>query len=547
MVHWSSVVQNIKPEEHMVRVTTADGRWQGFCDRIRGFLEADVTEQDIDGVRVRGYRSPDNPALWIRDHSDIVRGGKYFHADLTSSVDCFAANQAANGRIFDYVLTSPLAHSNERENWEKWIRIPVEADVEYRFVKAAHQAWQATGDTEWLRRLLPSLERAVDYLVSSPIRWDETHGLVKRAYTIDTWDFDYTAGREPWLNFQITPDTFWGIFHGDNSGLYEAASTVAAMHALAGDAESAGRLRELADGVRLRANALLFNGRFYTHFHKLSPVTIEGVNESEQLSLSNPMAINRGLATDEIARAVIAEYRRRRETGASFAEWYIIDPPFPDGTFGDEKLVAGAYVNGGIFPLCGGELARAALNHGAESYGIEILDQYASMIESSGAAYLWYFPDGTPSSPETSTSPDATPTDGWGSSAMLYGLVEGLAGVVDRHCCFSQVELTPRWLFAGEQEADVEISYAASGARFGYRYRHDESRRRILLEVSGDARSVTIRLPLPHGATLERTTWNGTESPVRVRAPAGADRTPHYLEIAPVKPGTGVLEIAYRG
>src|SRR5690606_30356895 len=149
---------------------------------------------------------------------------------------------------------------------------------------------------------------------------------------------------------------------------------------------------------------LLFNGRFYTHFHKLTPVTIDGVDEAEQLSLGNPMAINRGLATPEIARAILTEYRRRRTATGAFAEWFSIDPPFPDGIFGDDKLLAGAYVNGGILPLVGGELARAAFEHGFERYGLETLEQYRRMIEERGETYLWYFPDGRPSTVEASTS-----------------------------------------------------------------------------------------------------------------------------------------------
>src|SRR5690606_29348623 len=107
-------------------------------------------------------------------------------------------------------------------------------------------------------------------------------------------------------------------------------------------------------------------------------------------------------------------------------------PPFPAGAFGEEKIVEGAYCNGGVMPLVGGELARAAFEHGFEAYGLATLEQYRRMIAESGETYLWYFPDGTASSVDTSTSPDATPTDGWGSSAMLYAFVEGLCGIVDR-------------------------------------------------------------------------------------------------------------------
>ena len=137
---------------------------------------------------------------------------------------------------------------------------------------------------------------------------------------------------------------------------------LARLYDVMGEKQDAARWIEVAEGVRERANALLFNGRFYTHFYKLTPVTIDAVDEAEQLSLSNPMAINRGLATHEIAVAILRQYQRRRQTTGAFAEWFSIDPPFPDGIFGDEKLLGGAYVNGGIMPLVGGELAGRPSN-----------------------------------------------------------------------------------------------------------------------------------------------------------------------------------------
>ena len=492
----------------VLSLKTASGFWEALGERVRGFLAADIVELVVDGQRVRGFRSPDAPSLWIRDHADMLRGGRYFEADVQSAVSCFAETQAANGRIFDYVTTFPEKQPCERENWEKWVRVPVEADVEYRFVKAAYLAWQAGGDEAWMLGLLPALARALTYTMTHPWRWEAAHGLVKRPYTIDTWDFDYTAGRHPWLNFQVTEHTFWGLMHGDNSGFYEAAVLLGRLYAEAGDRAAAQQWAETAAGVRARANALLFNGRFYTHFHKLTPVTIDGVDEAAQLSLSNPMAVNRGLATHEMAVAVLQEYRRRRTETAAFAEWFSIDPPFPDGLFGDEKLVGGAYVNGGIMPLVGGELARAALAHGFEGYGVEILRQYGALIAEQGATYLWYFPDGRPSSVEAGTSPEAMPTDGWGSSAMLYALVEGLCGIVDEGCLFRKVQCAPRWVAAGEEEAEVQVGYAASGASFGYRYRHRPEEKTIALTLEGAA-DVSLHLLLPRGCRAEALHWEG--------------------------------------
>ncbi|MDZ7269501.1 MAG: hypothetical protein ONB48_18960 [candidate division KSB1 bacterium] len=491
----------------MLEIKTTSGVWEKFCEQILNFLKADLIVMSIEGAPVRGFRSPDTPALWIRDHSDMLRGGKYFEPDLHSAVNCFAQTQAANGRIFDYVTIFPEKLPGERENWEKWVRVPVEADVEYRFVKAAYLAWQASGDDEWLAQLLPNLERALQYLRSSPLRWDEQHQLVKRPYTIDTWDFDYTAGRAPWLNFQITAHTYWGIFHGDNSGLYEAAELLARLHAHLGNAQRAAEWAEIAAGVRNRANALLFNGRFYTHFYKLTPVTIAGVDESAQLSLSNPMAINRGLATHAMALAIIREYQRRWQTTRAFAPWFGIDPAFPSGIFGDEILVPGAYINGGIFPLCGGELARAAFEHGCERFGCETLELYRRLIAASGATYLWYFPDGTPSSIETSTSPEAAPTDGWGSSAMLYAFLEGLCGIQDLGHSFRHVRCAPRWAATAEKQVAVKVGYAASGATFGYRYHLQAGMLHLQLEAR-DAR-VEVQALLPDNCRARSVRWNG--------------------------------------
>jgi len=237
----------------MLHVKTSSGRWEKYCGQILDFLKADIVQFNIEGDLVRGFRSPDSPALWIRDHSDILRGGQYIETEVTSAIDCFANMQAGNGRIFDYVLTEPLRHSNERENWEKWVRIAVEADVEFRFVKAAYLSWQASGDDDWLAALLPACDRALTYTVTHPWRWDANHQLVKRPYTIDTWDFDYTAGRTPWLNFQITDQTYWGIFHGDNSGTYEAAQLLRRMHHALGQSDEAARWRRQRNRKEIRA------------------------------------------------------------------------------------------------------------------------------------------------------------------------------------------------------------------------------------------------------------------------------------------------------
>jgi hypothetical protein len=478
-------------------IKTGRHEFDALVPIVRSFLEKDLLELAIDGKTVRGFRSPDVKSIWIRDHSDMLRIGRYFFEDVTSAVEHFGETQADGGRIFDYFTTFPEKPPCERENWTKYVRVPVEADVEYRFVKAAYLAWQACGDDEWIRRLLPKMEKALGYVISHPWYWDAKRGLVKRPYTVDTWDFAYTAGTHERLQFQIDANTFWGIMHGDNSGYFEAFRIVARLYDRFGDRRRAEFWRDEAERLKAAMNTLCWNGDFYTHFAKMSDVTIPGVDESSQLSLSNPMDINRGVANQAQAEAIIGEYVRRRERTGAFAEWFSIDPPFPAGVFGDEKLKEGAYVNGGIMPLVGGELAKAAFRHGFETYGVDILRRYSEMVTEKGESYLWYFPDGTPSSVETSTSPEAQPTDGWGSSAMLEALVGGLAGVEDLGSGFDQARILPRWVAAGIDEAEVQLTYPASGRAIKYTYRRAESAISLVIRATGS--DVECRALLPDG------------------------------------------------
>jgi hypothetical protein len=504
----------------------------GIFTLVKSFLLADVMEMNLDGERVRGFRTPDAASLWIRDHADMLRAGRYFLDDATSAVQHFADTQSVRGRIFDYVSTFPEKLPCEKENWTKYVRVPVEADVEYRFVKAAFLAWQASGEDEWIQALLPRMEKALEYILSHDWYWEPDKELVKRAYTMDTWDFAYTAGAHDWLQFQINEDTFWGIMHGDNSGYYEAFRIMALLCARFGDLARAQRWGDCATKLRERMNALCWNGTFYTHFVKLTPVEIPGVDESAQLSLSNPMDINRGVTDPEMAISIIQEYRRRRRETDAFAEWFSMDPPFPDGIFGDEKLVGGAYVNGGIMPLVGGELAKAAFDHGFEDYGVDILTRYHALISEKQESYLWYFPDGTPASVEASTSPEAQPTDGWGSSAMLWALLSGLVGIEDLGKGFDTVKLSPKWSAAGVEEAEVRLEYAASGAAFGYAYRAGSGSLMMTVEAPGS--DLGFHLMLPPGAAPKAVKVGEADTPFRI----SDVRASRYLDFSTVVRGT---------
>jgi hypothetical protein len=284
-------------------------------------------------------------------------------------------------------------------------------------------------------------------------------------------------------------------------------------------------------------NKTCWNGRFYTHFVKITPVEIPGVDEAEQLSLSNPMAINRGITSHDQAVSIIREYLKRKENSQAFAEWFSIDPPFPDGIFGDGKLVGGAYVNGGIMPLVGGELARAAFEHGYETYGVDILNRYARMISDTGKTYLWYFPDGTPSSAETSTSPEASPSDAWGSSAMLYAFLEGLAGLEDKSKLFQNVRLSPRWISADVQEAEIQAVYDCSGEKIAYSFKNLGDQ--ICLDVRAAQSEILFHILLPKDLEANSVSVGGKDTDFQNKM---IENSPYVDFISQIK-GGGAIKI----
>ena len=83
---------------------------------------------------------------------------------------------------------------------------------------------------------------------------------------------------------------------------------------------------------------------------------------------------------------------------------------------------------------------------------------------------------------------------------MLYAFVEGLCGIVDLGHSFNRVRCAPRWVAAGETEASVEISYAASRESFAYGFRHHQNRQSIELDISPEGTTVQLHVLLPEDA-----------------------------------------------
>ena len=206
---------------------------------------------------------------WIRDYMLTLKGFKYAEKDLTSFPDLLLEKQHEKGFFYEIVapITDiqsgvPLCGTEKRhlveEPYRKYeegcrfglCRIHFEADIEYLMVEGCYQIWQATGDDEWLKLQLPRLEKGLHYTQSDPWRWDETYQLVKRAHTLDTWDFtDRLSSRHDRM---IRPEDPMGIFHGDNTGLFYAHKLLEKIYRYFNEDSKAEGHRQEAEALRER-------------------------------------------------------------------------------------------------------------------------------------------------------------------------------------------------------------------------------------------------------------------------------------------------------
>mgnify|MGYP006271776925 CR=1 FL=1 len=470
--------------EPYTQVVTGIPQYDQFIPAATTIMRGAMLDQTFGDMAVHGYRSPDSPLIWLRDYVYQMRGARYFDADIVSPINAFAREQYADGSFPDFLPRAPWADTA--------YRTPVEADVEFLFVQGVYQAWQAGAGDDFARMHLGAMRRALTYTIQDPNRWDAAKGLVRRPFTIDMWDFEVAQSDTP--RHGIDANTRWGIFHGDNTGMIQALRMLATIEERVGDAGLAAVWRSVADGMQDRLNVVSWNGQFYRHVVFDQPVTLPGVDVAQQLSLSNAYALNRGVLSDAQAQAILDTYISRRRPGA-FAEWYSIDPPFPAGTItmgGRAGEQPGTYVNGGIMPHVGGELARGAFRAGYTAYGFANLDYYWAGMLSRGRSFLWYAPDGA----EGVGTMDTLSTDGWGAASMLDAFIEGAVGVVDQSDNMRAVLIAPKWYYAaGLRDAYAVVRYAAGSGYVAYKWHHGQCGATI--ELAGSAERYQIALPIP--------------------------------------------------
>ena len=462
---------------------------------------------------------------WIRDYILTLKGFRYTEPDIRTFPDLLLERQHEKGFFYEIVAPlsdmhsgAPFTHEGKeyRITSEECVlqepgsrfglcRLELEADVEYLMAEGVHMIWQATGDDGWLRRNLPRVEKGLRYIMTDPLRWDARHGLAKRPRTLDTWDFLDRADSS-W-DRAVRPDDPMGIFHGDNTGLYNAKLLMAKMYRHLGDEAAAARHEEESAALRERIMTHLWNGRFFRHFLPLDPVDY-GVDETFQMSLSNAYALNRGILDFAERRCVIDSYRAMREKyKGELDDFRNLEPPYP--CF--KGMKPGAYVNGAIAPFVAGQLALGAFETGMEEYGVDILKRMGrKMLRDGKIAFLYDWNGG-----DIGGGPRC-----WCGAELMHAECAGLAGVVDNDRLFRDVTLSPRFAAAREPEAHVRLEYAASGAAVEYHFSADYGRKLIRFELLSLHDRVLLRLYLPGEAAAVRR--NGAPAEFRAERVGGS-------------------------
>ena len=479
-------------------LTTTDYKLGEFLHTLRSNIYADRALVLIDGKVLMCNKN------WIRDHVHVMKGMKYFEYDLASFLNFIIDTQREDGQFYELIKQYDDYHwkmVNEDcrimypDDNLTLVRLELEADIEYLVVEGAMYLYQITGDNNWLRSVLPKLEKGINYITSDAKRWDKKHGLVKRPFTIDTWDFTYLERSQD--DRRIHDDEPMSIMHGDNSGVYQAMKQLAWFNNRLGNSDKAKQWENRAEMLRENIMKYLWNGSFFIHQLHLNHDGIDNL-ENERLSLSNPYDINRGLTSVEESRNIIKEYMKRKETTNMFAEWFSIDPPYKDF----QSYKEGQYVNGAISPFTAGELAKAAFNNGYEEYGWDIVSRFIKLVERDNNIFFLYYPDSRP-------QPEGGPSC-WGAAAFISAVDEGLAGIKNTGVNYDEIEFFPKFPVTHYTELRYITGYELSHTLVDVRYILKEYGMRY--DIISPAKKMSVRILLPKNKKASALLINGVET-----------------------------------
>ncbi|MFW5845158.1 MAG: hypothetical protein ACOCXJ_02930 [Planctomycetota bacterium] len=102
--------------------------------------------------------------------------------------------------------------------------------------------------------------------------------------------------------------------------------------------------------------------------------------------------------------------------------------------------------------------------------------------------------------------------ENWNAAAIVYALLEGLAGIKDRDIGMRRLALRPQWATAGTDAVCVTARYAAGDGYCRYRYRCSGSG--LEMEIASAAETIELDCPLPGGRTLDAVLIDGESRPL---------------------------------
>ncbi len=326
---------------------------------------------------------------WGLDNFHTMKGMKYFMPNGNELIDIQRQSQRQDGMIYsfvqyqsnaDYFLTRDKFSGYSKQIGDRvFVRQPTENHPEYIYVNTIYDCWKSMGDTTWMKENLLSAEKALNYAPNDPARWSKRFGLLKRAYTIDSWDFAVEDEYMPDIGITNTMiidpyKTKFGVFFGDNTGYITACYQLSEMLEINGDSINAKKYKQRGDEMTDRLNKLTWNGKFFTHFiDEDSSVHRDlGVDEKTQFAQSNAYSLNRNISHEQ-SKAIIESYISLKNNlpAGSPGEWYAIYPPFQKGFVKHDAIWQ--YMNGGVGGHVAGELARGAYENGFENYATDVL------------------------------------------------------------------------------------------------------------------------------------------------------------------------------
>lgn len=482
-------------------LTTKDPELGMFIHNLRANIFEDRSLVFVDGKILVCNKN------WIRDYVHVMKAMRHWEYNLSSFLNFIIDTQREDGQFYELIKQYDDIHwsfVNEDcyimypDDNLSLVRLEIEADIEYLVVEGAVYYYRTNGDDEWLKKVLPKLEKGINYMCSDEKRWDKEHGLVKRGFTIDTWDFvNKTPHGTPADNRRIEEGTPMSIMHGDNSGVYQAMNQLAWLNRRLRNEEKAVEWETRAEKLKENMFKYLWNGNFFIHQLHLNHDGEDNL-ENERLSLSNTYDMNRGVTTVEQSGKIIEEYIKRRNETDNFAEWFSIDPPY-------EKFDAhtkGSYINGAISPFTAAELAKAAFNNGYEEYGWDIITRFMKLVERDGVPYFLYWPD---SKPQPEGGPSA-----WGAAAFISAVDEGLAGINDVGVNYDEIYFAPKFPVTEYTELRYITGYEVSQTMVDVRYiLTDEGMR---YDITSPAKKINAHILLPKGKSCTKVLVNGKET-----------------------------------